>query len=154
MSGLITFFLYKGRKMDRSTAMVVPLLAGYLAFVFTITIFHRTPESSMQFKLLPFWSYRAALMGNTALLAENFWNIVLFIPVGILFYLLLPGRQGWIYIFAGALISLMIEIAQLFTYRGLFEFDDVIHNAVGVTVGYLLARAVCSWIRNHARLNR
>ena len=34
--------------------------------------------------------------------------------------------------------SLMIELAQLVSFRGLFEFDDVIHNALGTAVGVLL----------------
>ena len=35
-------------------------------------------------------------------------------------------------------ISVLIELAQLISYRGLFEFDDVIHNALGTALGVLL----------------
>ena len=35
-------------------------------------------------------------------------------------------------------ISVLIELAQLISYRGLFEFDDMIHNALGTAVGVLL----------------
>ena len=35
-------------------------------------------------------------------------------------------------------ISMLIELAQLISYRGLFEFDDVIHNALGTAIGVLL----------------
>ena len=34
--------------------------------------------------------------------------------------------------------SLMIELAQLISCRGLFEFDDVIHNALGTALGVLI----------------
>ena len=34
--------------------------------------------------------------------------------------------------------SLLIELAQLISYRGLFEFDDVIHNALGTAIGVLI----------------
>ena len=34
--------------------------------------------------------------------------------------------------------SLLIELARLVCFRGLFEFDDVIHNALGSAVGGLL----------------
>ena len=34
---------------------------------------------------------------------------------------------------------MLIELAQLVSFRGLFEFDDVIHNALGTAVGVLLA---------------
>ena len=35
-------------------------------------------------------------------------------------------------------ISMLIELAQLISYRGLFEFDDMIHNALGTAVGVLI----------------
>ena len=34
---------------------------------------------------------------------------------------------------------MLIELAQLVSCRGLFEFDDVIHNALGSAVGVLIA---------------
>ena len=34
--------------------------------------------------------------------------------------------------------SVLIEPAQLLSFRGLFEFDDVIHNALGTALGVLL----------------
>ena len=33
---------------------------------------------------------------------------------------------------------MLIEPAQLVSFRGLFEFDDVMHNALGTAVGVLL----------------
>ena len=32
---------------------------------------------------------------------------------------------------------MLIELAQLVSFRGLFEFDDVINNALGTAVGVL-----------------
>lgn len=37
---------------------------------------------------------------------------------------------------------MMIEPAQLVSFRGLFEFDDVIHNALGTAVGVLLVLGI------------
>ena len=34
--------------------------------------------------------------------------------------------------------SMLIELAQLVSFRGLFEFDDVMHNALGTAIGVLL----------------
>ena len=34
--------------------------------------------------------------------------------------------------------TLTIELAQLISNRGLFEFDDVFHNALGTAAGVLL----------------
>ena len=33
---------------------------------------------------------------------------------------------------------MLIELAQLVSFRRLFEFDDVIHNALGTALGVLL----------------
>jgi len=38
----------------------------------------------------------------------------------------------------GVLMSATIEVAQLLTRRGLFEFDDIIYNSVGALIGFLL----------------
>ena len=34
--------------------------------------------------------------------------------------------------------SMLIELAQLVSFRGLFEFDDVMHNALGTTLGVVI----------------
>ena len=38
----------------------------------------------------------------------------------------------------GVLISATIEMSQLITMRGLFEWDDMIHNGLGCMVGAVL----------------
>ena len=38
--------------------------------------------------------------------------------------------------------SMLIELAQLMSFRGLFEFDDVIHNALGTAIGVLLVLGI------------
>ena len=35
-------------------------------------------------------------------------------------------------------MSCSIEIIQLVLHRGLFEFDDIIHNTLGVFIGILV----------------
>ena len=71
----------------------------------------------MIYELIPFWSY-----GVKSLQMEILLNIILFIPVG-----LLAPRWKTVGLTAG--YSMLIELAQLVSFRGLFEFDDVIHNA-------------------------
>ena len=38
----------------------------------------------------------------------------------------------------GITVSSAIEISQLWFCRGLFEFDDIIHNSLGCMLGCLL----------------
>jgi glycopeptide antibiotics resistance protein len=36
------------------------------------------------------------------------------------------------------IFTIFIEVTQLVTYRGLFEFDDIIHNFLGACIGMLI----------------
>ncbi len=38
--------------------------------------------------------------------------------------------------------SVLMEAAKLVSFRGLFEFDDVMHNALGTAVGVLIVRGI------------
>ena len=60
------------------------LLVFYLSLVFASTVFGRKTRASYAYELMPFWSYRKIAAGNTKLLIENFWNVMLLLPAGIL----------------------------------------------------------------------
>jgi glycopeptide antibiotics resistance protein len=61
-----------------------------------------------------------------------------------------PGRI----ILIGFLISLTIEILQLVTKRGLFEFDDIFHNTLGVAIGELGYWMIGWKVRSRSRNSR
>ena len=44
----------------------------------------------------------------------------------------------------GLLLSAAIEIIQFISHRGLFEFDDIVHNTLGVVIGIALYKIVSS----------
>ena len=139
---LFTYVLYRNDRMKASTAIAIPLIAFYSAFVLTITLIDRIPTKRPRYELVLFWSYKAIQNGRSDLISEVFWNVVLFIPLGILFSLLLSKRK-WISIVLGMLLSAGIELTQLILHRGLFEFDDIFHNTLGTIIGfvvYLLVR--------------
>ena len=86
-----------------------------------------------------FWSYRAIVSGQSNLFAQVFWNIVLFIPIGILLMMLLKCKHKLFFSVAASLyLSSTIELIQLITHRGLFEFDDIIHNTLGAFIGAVI----------------
>ncbi|MFR8903988.1 MAG: VanZ family protein [Blautia wexlerae] len=110
--------------------------------------FTRTP-GIRQYQPEVFWSWKEILgigtcgrLGSTTgdgLLQENLLNILLLFPAGIL----LPGLTGrklkwWMGLLVGIAVSSAIEISQLLLCRGLFEFDDIIHNSLGCMLGSLL----------------
>ena len=131
---------------------VIPILVFYLVFVLTITIIERTPAKEMKYNLELFWTVREIFSGRRELISEIFWNIVLFVPLGVLTSFILPGGQSshsvWrsprIVILAGFLLSTGIEVTQLLTHRGLFEFDDIFYNTLGTAVGVVICRCFCA----------
>ena len=124
-------------------SVALSLLAFYHSFVFTITIIERIPSAMPHYQVSLFWTYKAIAAGRNDLKAEIFWNIVLFIPIGILIMILLSKRFRWMGIVIGFLLSAGIEVCQLVLCRGLFEFDDMIHNTLGTCIGVLVYLLAC-----------
>ena len=147
---MISFIFYKTKKIKIGTLIAFPLLAFYLSFVFTITLFERIPTTVPTDQLDLFWSYKAIAAGRTNLIAEVIDNVILFIPIGILIMFIVVRKFLWLVITIGILLSVFIEVSQLIFHRGLFEFDDIIHNSLGMLIGagiFLLA----SWIGKRIR---
>ncbi len=148
IAAFLAAVLLKQHKIVIMQAVCGLLLLTFLAIVFGSTVFTRTP-GIRQYQLEVFWSWKEILgigkcgrLGNTAeggLLQENLLNILLLFPAGIL----LPGVTGrklkwWMGLLVGITVSSAIEISQLWLCRGLFEFDDIIHNSLGCMLGCLL----------------
>ncbi|MBR2549687.1 MAG: VanZ family protein [Clostridiales bacterium] len=114
------------------------MFAFYLSFVLTITVIERIVTAKAKYELELFWTYKAIQAGQTDLRAEIFWNVVLFIPIGILVSMMLPKKRKWLSIIVGFLMSAGIELTQLLLHRGLFEFDDMVHNTLGTVIGLVL----------------
>ena len=83
-----------------------------------------------------FWSYKEWFSGNWNLGWQILANIVLFIPLGVL----LPNRKRFLLI--PILLSISIELLQLYTLRGLFEFDDIFDNTLGAVIGWAIGRKI------------
>lgn len=74
-------------------------------------------------------------------------NVILFVPMGIFLPLLFRNLQTGRRVGAVVgLLSLCVEILQLFTATGQFDVDDVILNTLGGLAGYGIFRAVCATI--------
>ena len=134
----VTYPFYRKGRLSDNAFVALPLLAFYLGFTLTITIIERIPSAEAKYQLVVFWSYKAIQAGRNELIAEVFWNYILFIPIGILLAMLLPSKRSWLAIILGMLMSSGIELTQLYLHRGLFEFDDIIHNTLGTIIGVIL----------------
>ena len=111
------------------------MLVFYLGFVFTLTIFERTVTPDKNMELTLFWSYKLIAGGDKCMFFEVFWNVVLFMPYGFLASLISKRKAKWTVLLSGSLLSIAIELTQLFTHRGLFEYDDIVHNTLGTVIG-------------------
>ena len=129
-------------QMSNKESIALSLAVMYLFFVISSTVLVRDATDLYSFDAPLFWSYTKILEGQTGYLIENILNVFMLMPIGILIGVGFDKSRINVAIIIGALISLMIEISQMLTKRGLFEFDDILHNTVGCGVGYV----VCRWI--------
>lgn len=74
--------------------------------------------------------------GKKYLIKEHYLNVALFIPLGMLIWLVMKRKVWWKALVFGCAMSFLIEVMQLVMKRGLCEFDDVMHNTLGCMVGY------------------
>ena len=136
--------LFWRRKWDLS------LLIAYMFLVLAYTVLKRGPGEELSYGMEPFWSYKAIFAGGFSpvsrktLFIQILGNIAMFIPIGYL-----SGRLfGWKGILLGLGFSALIELMQMLTRRGLFEFDDIIHNTAGAVIGFGIWMLVRKALKN------
>ena len=135
---VVFIHLIRHGKMQISQGIAGILLIFFQGIVFGSTVFTRT-ATIRQYELVPFWSWREVIVHHDrSLLQENLLNCVLLMPVGILLPVFAGHKVRWRTALAvGILISVVIESSQLVFMRGLFEWDDMIHNGSGCMLGVL-----------------
>lgn len=141
LAGVILLRRYRHRRWLRPGLLCTGAL--WAAAVVYITILSRSETTVQAPNLVPLHSYLELLRGGTPeLIRTNFMNIALFYPAGVLSAALLPQRRRvWP---AAALLFLCfsagIELYQYHFALGTPEIDDVIHNTLGVMLGWLCFR--------------
>ena len=121
-----------------------PSLGALVAYSFLIlaeTVFIRKPFAGEHLKLELFWSWRQWNIQKNQILT----NVIMFIPVGVISGHLWKWRGLWV----AAGLSVVIELLQLVTQRGLMEFDDVIHNCIGAAIGMVLLMLIREGRKNY-----
>ena len=149
---------------------VMQLVSGLLALIFLgivfgSTVFTRNP-GVRQYQLEVFWSWKAILEEGQAkggitlsasarsLLEENLLNMLLLFPLGVLLPFICGKKAAvWKGLLTGLFVSAWIEFLQLWLCRGLFEFDDMIHNAIGCMAGWAVGNLFICVIRGKRHKN-
>lgn len=111
------------------------ILTMYLFFVLYMTLLFRTEASSGAY-LRPFHSYMKAYL-NTEVRWGILNNILLFIPIGFILNRLKPCKK---ILMIPVFFSLLVEVLQYVFNVGTLEFDDLLNNSIGCSVGFGLAQ--------------
>nr|WP_303019947.1 VanZ family protein [uncultured Blautia sp.] len=135
---IMAYCLWK-KKLNIIQAGAVVAMVIFLGIVFGSTVFTRT-STVRQYELMPLWSWRAIIRYHDwGLLKEDLLNCILLLPAGALLPVIANRKVKWYQaLLFGVLISAVIETSQLVFMRGLFEWDDIIHNGLGCMVGCLV----------------
>ena len=141
IAGECIYYLVKRRNLRRR--ILSSLFWPYILIVLSLTLLDRAAGSTYKYNLELFWSYNDYnAAGGWKMGKEVVNNILMLLPFGILCPLLLDasGKEGKSHrtILYAFLLSLAIELLQLVTKRGLFEFDDIYHNTMGAVEGYYI----------------
>ena len=133
----VLLFLHVRKRYPVWRIVVAMALYAFLFVVFASTVFSRPDYGVYDYNLELFWSYRAAREQHSQFLAVQILiNMLVLIPVGVLFPLAMSRAHFVHTFFFGLFCSGMIEVLQLVLQRGLFEWDDILHNVLGVCAGY------------------
>ena len=131
--------------MNKGKEIPAALLGMVVAGILWITILGRESyiENSLIFE--PFHAFYTFVKdiqnGRLRIMGNFIGNVIMFIPVGVLFPLTGLGDKCLKTGLIGLCFSLIIEFLQLITHRGYFEIDDIILNTLGCAIGYFILRA-------------
>ena len=136
----------KGRRFPWGKAVCAVLLVGWAVITVFVTLLRSEPNefAARQWNLQLFRAWREAYQRFTLQIWLNvLLNIALFVPLGVLLPLLWkPFRKWYAALGAGFGVSLLIELAQLLTARGMCDVDDLFTNTLGAMLGWCAAMLV------------
>lgn len=108
----------------------------YIVCIFYFTLYGRVVMDRAP-KLELFWSYKELFTKGT-LSKEVVFNILLFVPLG---SMLTIYKKRIVYCFP-FLLSVCIEVTQLCTGLGYFEYDDIFGNTLGSIIGIVCSTGI------------
>lgn len=155
---VLSFIVIKMRKKKgmnpssggKKKAIIGSLLVAYYFIVIGITNLSRGESFSGQVNLNIFSGYIDAWNSFSLISFQLIvFNVLMFVPLGILLPLYSRRFMQFKWTFAATfLATLLIEIFQVVTGRGIFELDDIFHNTLGGVLGYQLFMLSHDIIRN------
>lgn len=114
---------------------------AYLALVGWLTLSPLSGQNQFGFlwDLTEFFERHASTEWITFNVIEFTANVLMFVPIGLFFVLLLGRRQWWLAIVLGVLLTVGIEFAQQNIANRVSDPRDLVANSMGAIIGTLLA---------------
>ena len=137
---IATFSTYIVVKCRKKSLILLPWVLSCLYLMLYITVFSRSSGTDYSYHLHPFWSYSQIKDGYVETIYENIYNVLFFIPYGILLSIQLRTLSLAKIVAIGCMTSVFIEILQLVSRTGCCETDDVIHNTLGFFIGATIVK--------------
>ena len=139
-------------KLIRSQTIV--LLIAYVLLLFVLTVVGRDKRDDDIVCFVLFGDLYFIISNGHPwyfdnIILLNLFNVVLFIPCGLLSGSLIQPKRRWITLIICVAVSALIEVVQLFTKRGVFDVNDIMYNTVGSLIGWGLYNISCKFTRNN-----
>jgi glycopeptide antibiotics resistance protein len=149
--GVIYKRIFNGKKeLTLKQVILIMFIVGYIIMVLGVTIISRQVDVDVGgLNLYLFSTYKKAWNSFTVRDWQLIiFNIVMFVPVGILFPIFNEKfRKPYLIIGTGILFTGLIECIQFITHRGIFELDDLFNNILGTIIGYCLVMIALTLIK-------
>lgn len=142
--GIGLIYRTKSKKVKWTQAAALWLCILFLGIIFGATVFTRTPMESRIVKPIPFWSWVESIVAKDIFLLEQIvLNCLMLAPFGFLLPWIFDRKVKMKYAFlAGFLAAVVIELSQLISKLGWFEWDDMIHNGVSCMLGCVVGNCM------------
>ena len=131
----------------------------YLLFLFYVVFFqgerHQSLPMSERINIMPIKNWIQFYQTNPHVLRfyfifflETMGNVLLFMPFGFLFKLIYSCASTKVVVLYGLLLSVGIELTQLFLRVGICDVNDVLLNVCGVAAGLFVFNRVKKYTKN------
>jgi glycopeptide antibiotics resistance protein len=118
--------------------VLVPVTLAYLAVVGWVTLGPQPLDArgmGLLRQILRLFARNDLTSWVTYDLVESSANVAMFVPIGLLFLLLLGSRYWWLAFLIGVALTCAIEFTQLFLPGRYSDPRDILMNSLGALVG-------------------
>lgn len=141
----------RGMKFVKYSSII--LFVMYLSFLIYLTFFARSYGRGVfrrELKIIPFETTMKILTTSNnwhAILINIIGNVVAFMPMGFLLPFMFVRMNSFFKVLSVVLLgTVSIEVFQYIAGKGTTDIDDVILNALGGILGYLMSKGMTKLI--------